>query len=170
MKGKQSIVLIMLLPLFLIGCSEKLSGHSLSLKQEDIAKEFYTNPSAAKDKYKEVWRAHSVDAVDPVTMAIAGELMFADSASYDDYYRYVMGGLASKDETVILASIRALQNAHGVESIRALFDLSKSSNEAIAHTAVGAIKYRYTTAKKTSSLSDEAEYIREQIRLLKAQP
>lgn len=138
-------------------------------QEEQIARDFYHDRTGSTIKYREIWRQHSGEGVDASLVSMAGELMISDPQNYTEYYDYVLRGVDSKDERVVMASVRALQNAHGLESIDILFKLSVGSNQAVAHTAVGVIKYRFVEAKNTAARSNEAQYIIDRISKLKAE-
>lgn len=134
-----------------------------TLDQETVILDFASDPRAALIKYKVQWDAQtSIDKVPSAgTVALAGELMRADPAGYDQYYRYALAQSDSEDTDVASAAMGALSRAKGLESIDVLLTKAGDRRPEVASSALIALDYRYVTSKYESESSTDHEHLKQ---------
>jgi hypothetical protein len=129
-------------------------------RRADAVRAFTRDREQAISTYRQKWwdeMARSPPTVEAV--AIAGELMAADPASYQAYYGYLLSALSSPDETITLAVLGAFSHAKGRESLEILVGHATSDQQILALAAMTALNYRMTTAEFDPAQRSDLEYL-----------
>lgn len=163
--------LIVALGLSASGCGsiESMASQGApALDQETVIFDFASDPHAALIKYKVQWDAQtSIDKVPSAgAVALAGELMRADPAGYDQYYRYALAQSDSEDTDVASAAMGALSRAKGLKSIDVLLAKAGDRRPEVASSALIALDYRYVTSKYESESSADHEHLKQALRMV----
>jgi len=160
------VCMVVALGLSTIGCGRVESmwnGGDQPLDRSAVILDFAADPRAALLKYKPQWDAQTAIGKVPTAgaVALAGELMRADPASYDQYYRYALAQSGSEDTDVASAAMGALSRAKGLESIDVLIAKAGDPRAEVASSALIAIDYRYVTSMYESGSSSDHTHLKQ---------
>ena len=150
--------LILLSLLFLL---QACGGKDSARVEASIVRDFISTPSAAVEKYKNIWAGYRSDDISYERFVIASELMDHDPVEYEEYYNYVKRNLKKENGEYRLRAIRALRKAKGIESLGFLFEAYGSGQDMAARAAADVIKIRYQKVKGVAELHVEKDFIEE---------
>lgn len=163
--------MIVALGLSTVGCGRFESmwnGSAAPLDQAAVIRDFASNPRAAAARYKDRWDEQTAAGKAPTAgaVALAGELMRADPADYDQYYRYALAQSDSEDIVVASAAMGALSRAKGLESIDVLLAKAGDPRPEVAVSALIAVDYRYVTSKYESESSTDHAHLKQSLTVI----
>lgn len=158
--------MIVVLGLSITGCGRfesMWSGGDPSLDQDAVILDFAADPGAALVKYKPQWDVQTAVGKVPTAgaVALAGELMRADPAGYDRYYRYALAQSGSADIDVASAAMGAMSRAKGLESINVLLAKADDLRPEVASSAMIAIDNRYVTSMYEAGSSFDHAHLKQ---------